>query len=120
MPILQAALSDDAMWVRRNAAEALGTIGPAAVSTAPALAHAIGDEVELVRRNAVFSLSKMAPSDDELVPSVARALADPNRYTRYYAGTALRKIGTAQARRALVEALESARWCAVTSSSTPF
>jgi hypothetical protein len=120
MPILQAALSDDAMWVRRNAAEALGTIGPAAVSTAPALAHAIGDEVELVRRNAVFSLSKMAPPDDELVPSVARALVDPNRYTRYYASTALRKIGTAQARRALVEALELARWCAITSSSTPY
>ena len=108
------------MWVRRNAAEALGTIGPAAVSTAPALAHAIGDEVELVRRNAVFALSKMAPPDDELVPSVARALVDPNRYTRYYAGTALRKIGTAQARCALVEALEPARWCAVTSSSTPY
>ena len=71
------------MWMRRNAAEALGTIGPAAVSTAPTLARAMGDEEELVRRNAVFSLSKMAPPDDELVPPVARALADPNRYTRY-------------------------------------
>ena len=120
VPVLQAALSDDVMWVRRNAAEALGTIGPAAVSTAPALARAIGDEVELVRRNAVFSLSKMAPPDDELVPLVARALADPNRYTRYYAGTTLRKIGTAQARRALIEALEPARWCAITSSSTNY
>ena len=120
VPILQAALSDDAMWVRRNAAEALGIIGSAAVSTAPDLARAMGDEVELVRRNAAFALSKMAPPDDELVPLVARALADPNRYTRYCASTALRKIGTAQARRALIEALEPARWCAITSSSTNY
>ena len=120
VPVLQAALGDDTMWVRRNAAEALGTIGPAAVSTAPDLARAMGDEVELVRRNAAFALSKMAPPDDELVPSVARALADPNRYTRYCAGTALRKIGTAQARRALIEALEPSRWCAITSSSTNY
>ena len=120
VPVLQAALSDDAMWVRRNAAEALGIIGSAAVSTAPDLARAMGDEVELVRRNAAFALSKMAPPDDELVPPVARALADPNRYTRYCASTALRKIGTAQARRALIEALEPARWCAITSSSTNY
>ncbi|MCE2450531.1 MAG: HEAT repeat domain-containing protein [Candidatus Latescibacteria bacterium] len=120
VPVLQAALSDDAMWVRRNAAEALGIIGSAAVSTAPDLARAMGDEVELVRRNAAFALSKMAPPDDELVPLVARALADPNRYTRYCASTALRKIGTAQARRALIEALEPARWCAITSSSTNY
>ena len=39
VPVLQTALSDDDMWVRRNAAEALGTIGPAAVSAAPALAR---------------------------------------------------------------------------------
>ncbi len=120
VPVLQAALSDDVMWMRRNAAEALGIIGSAAVSTAPDLARAMGDEVELVRRNAAFALSKMAPPDDELVPLVARALADPNRYTRYCASTALRKIGTAQARRALIEALEPARWCAITSSSTNY
>ena len=118
--VLQAALGDENVWVRRNAAEALGTIGPAASAAAPALARALGDGAELVRRNAAFSLSKMAPPDDDLVPLVAPALDDPNRYTRFYASTALRKIGTARARRALVEALEPARWCSTTSSSTPF
>ncbi|NKB65929.1 MAG: hypothetical protein GKR89_02600 [Candidatus Latescibacteria bacterium] len=118
VPMLQKALGDEDCWVRRNAAEALGTIGnPGA---APALAQILDDEVELVRRNAAFALSKMAPPDDDLVSLVAPALADPNRYTRYYASTALRKIGTTRARRTLVETLESARWCATTSSSTPF
>ena len=73
-----------------------------------------------MRRNAAFSLSKMAPPNDDLVPLVAPALDDPNRYTRYYASTALRQIGTAGARRALAESLETARWCATTASTTPF
>ena len=99
--------------------EALGTIGPAAVSTAPALAHAGRRGGTSAAQRRLFP-EQDGPPDDELVPSVARALVDPNRYTRYYASTALRKIGTAQARRALVEALELARWCAITSSSTPY
>ena len=47
-------------------------------------------------------------------------LGDENRYNRFYAGLALRRIGTRRARKALIDELFTARWCAVTTADDQY
>jgi len=105
VPALLRVLGDDSMWVRRNALEALGTIGCAAAGRLSGLLAALRDEDLLVRRNAAIALTKLVgPAAHEAVPALAQTLIDDQRYVSFYAATALGRIGTHEARDALLAA----------------
>lgn len=62
LPTLTSALSDKDKWVRRDAANTLGEIGPDAVSVVPALVKVFKeDKEELVRESTGESLKKIDP-----------------------------------------------------------
>ena len=105
VPALLRALGDDSMWVRRNALEALGTIGCAGAGVVSGLLATLCDEDLLVRRNAAIAFAKLVgPDASEAVPALAQTLIDDQRYVSFYAATALGRIGTREARDALLAA----------------
>ena len=109
VPALLRALADDSMWVRRNVLEALGTIGSSGGGVLSGLLAALQDEEHVVRRNAAIALSKIAgPGAGAAVPALSKALRREERYVSFYAATALGRIGTGAARRALLDALPDA------------
>ena len=100
------ALGDESRWVRRNALEALGTIGSRGGGVLSGLLAALRDGEYVVRRNAAIALSKVAgPAAGEAVSALSETLLRGERYVSFYAATALGRIGTGEARRALLEAL---------------
>jgi hypothetical protein len=54
---------------RRNAAEALGKIGPEAKEVVPALSAALNDQDEMVRRYAASALKTIQPENEHLLPT---------------------------------------------------
>ena len=105
VPVLLRALGDDSTWVRRNALEALGTIGCATGGVVSGLLAALQDGDHRVRRNAAIALSKLArPAANEAVPGLLETLIRDERYVSFYAATALGRIGTREARNALLDA----------------
>ncbi|HZP83413.1 MAG TPA: HEAT repeat domain-containing protein [Chthonomonadaceae bacterium] len=120
VPALDRALGDPADWVRRHAADALGTIGKNAGAAVPALARTLMDAQPYVRINAATALAKIGPEAEEAVPALIAALDDPDRYTRAFAAIALRRIGTPAAQEALLDLLETARWCPITTIAKPY
>ena len=97
------------MWVRRNALEALGTIGCADGEGLAGMLAALQDADHRVRRNAAIALSKIAgPAANEAVLGLLETLLRDERYVSFYAATALGRIGTRAARDALVDALPHA------------
>ncbi|MEE2754677.1 MAG: phytanoyl-CoA dioxygenase, partial [Candidatus Latescibacterota bacterium] len=54
------------------------------------------------------------------VSQVASVLDDENRYNRFYATLALRRIGTPEAQDRLIDALIVSRWCPITSKDDLF
>ncbi|MDE0024870.1 MAG: HEAT repeat domain-containing protein [Spirochaetaceae bacterium] len=106
VPALVRALGDESRWVRRNALEALGTIGCRGGGVLSGLLAALRDGEYVVRRNAAIALSKVAgPAAGEAVSALSETLLRGERYVSFYAATALGRIGTGEARRALLEAL---------------
>ena len=105
VPALLRALEDDCLWVRRNALETLGTIGCATGGVVTGLLAALQDGDHRVRRNAAIALSKLArPAANEAVPGLLETLIRDERYVSFYAATALGRIGTREARNALLDA----------------
>ena len=97
------------MWVRRNALEALGTIGCAGGDVVTGMLAALQDADHRVRGNAAIALSKIAgPAANEAVPGLLATLLRDQRYVSFYAATALGRIGTRAARDALLHALPHA------------
>jgi HEAT repeat protein len=113
-------LRDESSWVRRNAAEALGTIAAPAEDIVPALIQVSTDSEMLVRLNAVMALAKIGQSADGIVPALAGRLSDEDRYVRYYAAAVLRQIGTPEAQNALWDDLLTSRWCPITTAENPY
>lgn len=109
-------VGDDHWWVRRNALEALRAIGADSEDVLPAVFRSVRDPDYRVRRNAALLLCNLGEAGDPAVGDLVEALEDENRYNRFYAGLALRRIGTPGARRALLDALFTARWCATTTA----
>ena len=103
--------------MRRQAAEALGTIGAPAGGAVEALAGALRDETPFVRFNAATALARIGPAGGRGRPRCwCETLGDPDRYARGWAALALRRIGTPEATDALLDHLMTARWCP---STTP-
>jgi HEAT repeat protein len=120
VPALDRALGDPSDWVRRHAADARGTIGKSAIGSVSALARTLTDAQPYVRINAATALAKIGPEAEEAVPALIAALDDPDRYTRAFAAIALRRIGTPAAQEALLDLLETARWCPITTIAKPY
>ena len=73
---LAGTLDDEHEWVRRNAAEALGNIGPAAFNAVPALSHCLHDEHSWIRHNVAMSLAKIGPSARDAIPALKANVYD--------------------------------------------
>lgn len=112
--------SDESEWVRRNAAEALGTLSGQAEEAVPALVVLLGDADPQTRFNAAYSLAKHGPAAAPAVPALVQALEDDNRYVRSHSAEALKRIGTVGAQNALLQFLDTARWCPITNRDSAF
>ena len=62
----------------------------------------------------------MGPAAEGAVAALVQALRDENRYVRFHAGLALRRIGSPAAERALFDDLLTARWCPLTTAESPY
>ncbi len=109
VPALERALDDESPEVRRQAAEALGTADGDGVSVT-SLIDALGDEEGNVRRATALSLARLGPKAEEATPSLVEALHDSSHFVRGKAVHALQRVGTPEARDALLKFLLTARW----------
>ena len=107
--LLISALRSEDSGVRRQAAAALGKIGPAAKAAVPALIKVLKENYESieVREQAEAVLGKIGPAAKAAVPALIRVLKDKYELTevREQAATALVKIGS-EAAPALIELLK--------------
>ena len=114
-------LTDDPdAWVRRNVAEALGTIELNPEASVSALAALLADEDEQVRFNAAYALAHFGPAAATATDALAAALSDENRYVQGHSTAALQQIGTPEAQDVLLHHLTAARWCPITTKETTF
>ena len=114
-------LADDSdEWVRRNVAEALGTIELSPEASVPALAALLADEDEQVRFNAAYALAHFGPTAAAATDALAEALSDENRYVQGHSTAALQQIGTPESQDVLLHHLTAARWCPITTKETTF
>ena len=97
-----AALGDGSERERREAADRLGNLRPAAA--APALVAALGDEAWQVRMRAVSALANLG--DPAAAPAVLPLLRDPEEQVRQRAASALGNLGDPAAVTALTGALD--------------
>jgi HEAT repeat protein len=124
------ALADDSSeWVRRNVAEALGTIGEGVANHAGAstehivstLCHLLKDQDGQTRYEAAYALARLGERALDAMPALAEALGDTdNRYVSGHSVMALQRIGTPQAQAVLIDHLSSARWCSMTNKDSTF
>src|SRR6266567_2503823 len=92
VPSLIAALKDDDLFVRLNAAASFGHIGPDAAPAIPAFIEALKDRERGVRFNAAYSLSLLGPLARDAIPALKTALDDPDPDVRTKVKEALQKI----------------------------
>jgi len=116
---------DEDEWVRRNVAEALGTLDiadqPSAQTQAvDTLSQLLADSDGQARFAAALSLGRIGAAAAPAVPALAQALHDENRYVRANAVDALNHIGTPDAQRVLIDYLLASRWCPTTTPESTF
>lgn len=117
-PTIPQALQDENVWVRRNAAEALGILSDA--NSIGELATALKDEDWRVRLNAAGALARIGPEANSSTRDVSPLLDDENRYVRANAIQALERFASPEATDALLHHLMSARWCSLTSKDSNY
>jgi len=81
------------MYVRANAAEALGSIGPDAQTAIPTLLELLQDSQADVRKAAADALGNLGPASKEAVPALTALLSDKESAVRGPAARALGRIG---------------------------
>jgi HEAT repeat protein len=91
---LTEALKDPDATVRREAAEAIGRLGPAAIPAIPAVVAALTDPDSKVRVHAAVALKDIDPADATLLRPLTAALKDPDVDVRKSAIAALRRVGS--------------------------
>lgn len=112
-------------WVRRNTAEALGTLDVADQPAVNAqrmagLIQTLADTDEQVRFNSGLACTRLGAAAESAIPALQQALNDPNRYVRANAVDALNRIGTSDAQRVLIDYLLNSRWCPSTTPESTF
>ena len=118
---VSALADDDSDWVRRNAAEALGTMFGASDTAVPALCSMLKNPDGQTRYEAAYSLARMGEDAAAAVPALSDALRDTdNRYVSGHSITALQRIGTTEAQTALIDYLSASRWCSMTTKESTF
>jgi HEAT repeat protein len=120
IPVLRRAVEDESVYVRRHAAEALGTTSQGLSTGVLPLMRSLTDEDIRVRRNATLALARIGAAAEEAVPLLARSLADDDRYVRGNAAHALRCIRTPAAVEVLLEYMATSRWCPLTTRDSPY
>ena len=95
VPSLMAALEDDDLFVRLDAAAAFGHIGPEAALAIPALVQALTNQHRGVRFNSAYSLGLLGPMAKDAVLALKVALNDADPDVRKKALEALQKIDPA-------------------------
>jgi HEAT repeat protein len=100
IPFARARLTSDNALVRSEAARALGSIGPKAVSAAPDLLLALSDDLPQVASSAAWALGNIQPPEQEIVSALINALGHEDGEVRRYAAFAISLYG-ARARSAI-------------------
>ncbi|HTE90419.1 MAG TPA: HEAT repeat domain-containing protein [Terriglobales bacterium] len=95
VPSLIAALKDDDVFVRLDAATAFGHIGPEAAPAIPALVQALTNQHRGVRFNSAYSLELLGPLAKDASPALKAAMNDSDPDVRRKALEALHKIDSA-------------------------
>ncbi len=91
VPALLESLKSSQASIRRNAAFALGELGPDAAPAVDALAHALRNDTDIeVRRNAAFALGEIGTA---ALPVLLKSLNDKNSRVRRNVASALVRIG---------------------------
>ncbi|MCY3737662.1 MAG: HEAT repeat domain-containing protein [Gemmatimonadaceae bacterium] len=111
---------DSSELVRRNAADALGTMRGRPEAAVPALQELLADEDAQVRFDAAYALARRGPEAAPATEALVAALDDGNRYVRNHSVEALQRIGTPRAREALYDFLTISRWCPITNRDSTF
>jgi HEAT repeat protein len=89
---LSSAIRDEDARVRQLAAQAIGEIGPNAVSAVPALITLLADADEGSRNSACIALSGIGPAAKDALPALRAALADSAQSVRRFAQRAIDRI----------------------------
>lgn len=88
-----AQLRDKDSFVRSEAADALGELGPKAKGAVPGLVDLLQDQVDFVRVAAAAALGKLGPEASSAVPPLIAALKHKDGLLRSTAALALGEIG---------------------------
>ncbi len=119
LEVLISRCTDADAAVRLNAVEALG-LKKGTPEAAAALGAALSDPDDEVRFNASLALARLGPAAAPVLGNLLDALRDGNRYTMGYAVEAIERIGTSEAKDALIRFLKISRWCPLTSNKDLF
>jgi HEAT repeat protein len=92
IPDLRAALTDDHLWVRVFAAQALGQLGEEARAAVPDLIGLLKDDDPHVRKAAVIALGQIGPAAAEAVGPLRRLREDKHEGIDRAVAEALRKV----------------------------
>jgi HEAT repeat protein len=112
--------ADASEFVRRNAADALATMTAHADHAVPALTTLLGDESSQVCFDAAYGLAHHGAAVEPALEALVAALEHENRYVRNHSVEALKRINTPAATAALLDFLETSRWCPMTSKESTF
>jgi HEAT repeat protein len=99
-------LQDEDARIRRNAAVAIGRIGPKAKSAVPGLTKLLGDSEPVVRNNALQALGRIGPSAKSAATAIAPLFEDSTELLRVRAMETLLLIDPSQ-KRAAIERLQA-------------
>ncbi len=114
VPALARLLSAGSSDERSRAAVSLGKMKGSVPEGLQALIEALRtDEDDNVRGCAALALARLAPGAPEATAALESALQDTSWYVRGTALEGLERIGTADARGALVAHLRASRWCPI-------
>jgi len=118
LPQIIELIRDDDAEIRSRAVEALGIVGQADTNVAPVLGRCLADEDEFVRRHGALALGRLASGAAAAVSGLVQSLQDENRYVVANALEALKRICTPEAMHAMLAHLQTARWCAATTTES--
>ena len=69
---------------------------------------------------ASVALAQIGRCVDGAVEALREVMEDEDRYNRFYAGLALRRLDNEEAKELLIDALFTARWCPVTTTESRY